>query len=86
LLEAAGVETVPELRQRNAVTLYEKLVRTSEAKKFVRKVPTVDQVAEWVKQAKFLPSNRILVCSQPKKRRISCPKKKRVCSIRPSTH
>jgi predicted flap endonuclease-1-like 5' DNA nuclease len=55
LLEAAGVDTVPELRQRNAYSLYQTLVRTNEAKKLVRKLPTADQVAEWVQQAKSLP-------------------------------
>ena len=54
LLEAAGVDTVPELKQRNAKVLYETLVKTNEAKKMVRKMPTADQVAEWVKQAKAL--------------------------------
>ena len=55
LLEAAGVDTVPELRQRNPATLYEVLVRTNEEKRLVRKLPTADQVAEWVEQAKSLP-------------------------------
>jgi predicted flap endonuclease-1-like 5' DNA nuclease len=55
LLEAAGVDTVPELRQRNAKALYEALVRTNEEKKLVRKLPTPQQVAEWVEQAKALP-------------------------------
>jgi predicted flap endonuclease-1-like 5' DNA nuclease len=55
LLEAAGVDTVPELRQRNARALYETLVRTNEEKKLVRKMPTAEQVAEWVEQAKVLP-------------------------------
>ncbi|MGZ9222537.1 MAG: DUF4332 domain-containing protein, partial [Anaerolineales bacterium] len=55
LLEVARVDTVPELRQRNAAAPYETLVRTNEAKKIVRKLPTADQVAEWVKQAKSLP-------------------------------
>jgi predicted flap endonuclease-1-like 5' DNA nuclease len=55
LLEAAGVDTVPELRQRNARALYEALVRTNEEKKLVRKLPTAGQVAEWVEQAKSLP-------------------------------
>ena len=35
--------------------LYESLVRTNEAKKLVRKMPTIDQVAEWIVQAKTLP-------------------------------
>ncbi|MGE0883727.1 MAG: DUF4332 domain-containing protein [Blastocatellales bacterium] len=55
LLEAAGVDTVPELAQRNAENLYQKLVETNEAKKKVRKLPSADQVAKWVEQAKTLP-------------------------------
>jgi predicted flap endonuclease-1-like 5' DNA nuclease len=55
LLEAAGVDTVPELRQRNSKALYQALVRTNETKKLVRKLPTADQVAKWVEQAKTLP-------------------------------
>lgn len=55
LLESAGVDTVPELKQRNAKTLYAKLVETNGEKKLVRKLPTVDQVNAWVKQAKELP-------------------------------
>jgi predicted flap endonuclease-1-like 5' DNA nuclease len=55
LLEAAGVDTVPELRQRNARALYETLVKTNEASRLVRKLPTADQVAEWVEQARSLP-------------------------------
>ena len=55
LLEAAGVDTVPELRQRNARALYESLVRANAEKKLVRKMPSADQVAAWVEQAKSLP-------------------------------
>lgn len=55
LLEAAGVDTVPELRQRNAAALYQALVKTNETTKLVRKLPAADQVAEWVEQAKSLP-------------------------------
>jgi predicted flap endonuclease-1-like 5' DNA nuclease len=55
LLEAAGVDTVPELKQRNAKALYEKLVETNTEKKLVRKMPTADQIANWVEQAKELP-------------------------------
>ncbi len=54
LLEAAGVDTVPELKQRNANALYEALVTTNEKKKLVRKLPTKNQVADWIKQAKSL--------------------------------
>ena len=55
LLEAAGVDTVPELAQRNPTNLYPLLSRTNEEKKLVRKLPTKDQVAEWITQAKALP-------------------------------
>jgi predicted flap endonuclease-1-like 5' DNA nuclease len=55
LLECAGVDTIPELKQRNASALYDALVSTNEAKKLVRKLPTKEQVAGWIKQAKSLP-------------------------------
>jgi predicted flap endonuclease-1-like 5' DNA nuclease len=55
LLEAAGVDTVPELAQRNPVNLFDKLVETQNQKKLVRKMPVESQVADWVKQAKQLP-------------------------------
>ncbi len=55
LLEAAGVDSVPELAQRNPENLYKKLVETNEAKKLVRKLPTLSQVEKWVSQAKELP-------------------------------
>src|SRR3954454_15614880 len=44
LLEAAGVDTVPELAQRNPTNLYPLLSRSNEEKKLVRKLPTKDQV------------------------------------------
>jgi predicted flap endonuclease-1-like 5' DNA nuclease len=55
LLEAAGVDTVPELAQRNPANLYPALTATNEKKKLVRKLPTQDQVAGWIQQAKKLP-------------------------------
>ncbi len=55
LLEAAGVNTVPELAQRSAENLTAKLAEVNEAKKLVRKLPTATQVADWVAQAKTLP-------------------------------
>lgn len=55
LLEAAGVDTVPELGQRNAENLYKKLVSANEEKKLVRKLPTQTQAKNWVEQAKQLP-------------------------------
>lgn len=55
LLEAAGVDTVPELRQRNPHALYVTLVKINEEKKLVRKMPTAEQVTAWVEEAKTLP-------------------------------
>jgi predicted flap endonuclease-1-like 5' DNA nuclease len=55
LLEAAGVDTVPDLARRDAGNLYQALVATNEEKKLVRKVPTENQVTDWVSQAKSLP-------------------------------
>jgi len=55
LLEEAGVDTVPELAQRNAENLHKKLVEVNQEKKLVRQLPTAAQVANWVEQAKKLP-------------------------------
>lgn len=54
LLEAAGVDTVPELAQRNAENLQKKMVEVNEAKKLVRRLPTLKEVVKWVAQAKDL--------------------------------
>ena len=55
LLEAAGVDTVPELAQRRPDNLVKKLIEVNEAKQLVRKLPTESQVTDWVDQAKALP-------------------------------
>jgi predicted flap endonuclease-1-like 5' DNA nuclease len=55
LLEAAGVDTVVELAQRNAANLYQSLTDTNSSKQLVRQLPTAAQVADWVEQAKSLP-------------------------------
>lgn len=54
LLEAAGVDTVPELAQRNAENLHAKLAEVNGAKKLVRALPGLSQVESWVDQAKKL--------------------------------
>lgn len=59
LLEAAGVDTVPELAQRNPENLYQKLVEVNEEKELVRRPPAQDQVEAWIEQAKQLP--RVIV-------------------------
>ena len=55
LLEASGVDTVPELAQRNAANLHKKVIETNEEKHLVRHVPSLAQVEDWVSQAKQLP-------------------------------
>lgn len=55
LLEAAGVDTVPELAQRNPGNLHEKMTAVNAEKKLVRQLPSSAQVADWVEQAKQLP-------------------------------
>jgi predicted flap endonuclease-1-like 5' DNA nuclease len=55
LLEAAGVDTVPELAQRRADNLTQKMAEVNEQKQLVRRLPTGDQVAGWIEYAKSLP-------------------------------
>ncbi len=55
LLEAAGVDSIPELSQRLPDHLHAAMVTTNEKKKLVRKLPTSKQVADWIKQAKKMP-------------------------------
>ena len=55
LLEEAGVDTVKELRNRVPENLYEAIVKTNEVKSLVRRLPTLDMVRDWVRQAKALP-------------------------------
>lgn len=55
LLEETGVDTVVELAQRNPINLYDSVVEVNKKKKLVRKLPTKDQVKDWVKQSKKLP-------------------------------
>ena len=54
LLEAAGVDTVKELRNRNAENLAAKMAEVNEQKKLTRTVPSGKTVADWVEQAKSL--------------------------------
>jgi predicted flap endonuclease-1-like 5' DNA nuclease len=55
LLEAAGVDTVPELAQRNPANLHQQLVLVNKEKKLVRQLPSFNAVQSWVAQAKELP-------------------------------
>lgn len=55
LLEAAGVDTVPELSRRKAANLHEAMATLNAKKKLVRQLPTVAKVTDWIAQAKKLP-------------------------------
>ena len=54
LLEAAGVDTVKELRNRNAENLAAKMAEVNATKKLTRAVPAESVVSGWVEQAKSL--------------------------------
>ena len=61
LLEAAGVDTVKELRNRNAANLTAKMIEVNDAtikktkKSIVRRVPAQSMVERWIAHAKKLP-------------------------------
>jgi predicted flap endonuclease-1-like 5' DNA nuclease len=51
LLEAAGVDTVKELRHRNPDNLAEKMREVNQEKNLVRTVPGVKVIENWIEQA-----------------------------------
>ena len=55
LLEAAGVDTVPELAHRVPGNLLDAMTTTNAQRKMVRRLPVLSQVESWVTQAKNLP-------------------------------
>jgi predicted flap endonuclease-1-like 5' DNA nuclease len=55
LLHAAGVDTVKELKTRNAENLHARLVEVQEKTKITRAVPTLSQVSDFVSQSGSLP-------------------------------
>jgi len=55
LLEAAGVDTVKELKMRRADNLAAKMAEVNEGKNLVRSLPSESTVSGWVDQAKDLP-------------------------------
>ena len=56
LLERAGVDTVKELKHRNAGNLVTKMNEVNAEKNLVRKTPSLTSVEGWIKQAKALPA------------------------------
>jgi predicted flap endonuclease-1-like 5' DNA nuclease len=55
LLEASGVDTVPELAQRNATNLAAKMAEVNAEKNLANRVPSESEVEKWVAEAKELP-------------------------------
>ena len=54
LLEAAGVDTVKELRNRRPDALTAKIAEVNRARRLTRQTPGLKQVTRWVEQAKSL--------------------------------
>ncbi len=52
LLHAAGVDTLKELRTRNAANLHAALEETNAKKKLTRRVPSLEMVEDYIAQAK----------------------------------
>jgi predicted flap endonuclease-1-like 5' DNA nuclease len=55
LLEAAGVDSVPELAARNAANLATTLESANASKDLVRRVPSEAVVEKWIAEARSLP-------------------------------
>ena len=55
LLEEAGVDTVVELAKRVPQNLFAKMGEVNQAKNLVNKMPSANQVENWIAQAKKLP-------------------------------
>jgi predicted flap endonuclease-1-like 5' DNA nuclease len=54
LLEEAGVDTIKELRNRNAKNLYEKIKLINSKKALVRRLPSQNDIESWIDEAKEL--------------------------------
>lgn len=54
LLAAAGVDTVKELKRRNAANLVARMMAVNEKKRLVELLPSEKRVVGWIEQAKLL--------------------------------
>jgi len=54
LLEAAGVDTIKELRKRKPDNLHAKMLEVNSKKKLVRQPPSIRFVTKWVSEAQTL--------------------------------
>jgi predicted flap endonuclease-1-like 5' DNA nuclease len=55
LLEASGVDSVPELAQRVAANLQGRMTEVNAQKSLTRRVPSVEMLEGWIKEAKTMP-------------------------------
>lgn len=55
LLEASGVDSVKELRNRNSDNLAQTMQEVNAQKNLVRQTPSAKTVARWIEQARLLP-------------------------------
>ena len=55
LMEEAGVDTVKELAQRAPGNLHAKLIEINSVRQFTQRPPSVEQIGDFVEQAKSLP-------------------------------
>lgn len=55
LMEEAGVDTVKELARRSPENLHAKLIEINTTRQFTQRPPSVEQVSDFVEQAKGLP-------------------------------
>ncbi|WP_026381182.1 DUF4332 domain-containing protein [Afifella pfennigii] len=56
LLEAAGVDTVKELKRRNAANLTKRMQEVNDKRRLVRLMPSQKRVEAWIEAAKSLPA------------------------------
>ncbi|HMF35149.1 MAG TPA: DUF4332 domain-containing protein [Isosphaeraceae bacterium] len=55
LLEASGVDSIPELAHRVAENLHSRMIEVNEKKNLIKRLPSVGQVSSWIDQCKNLP-------------------------------
>jgi predicted flap endonuclease-1-like 5' DNA nuclease len=56
LMEEAGVDTVKELAKRVPAKLHARLIEINSVRQFTQRPPSVEQVSDFVEQAKKLPA------------------------------
>jgi hypothetical protein len=55
-MEEAGVDTVKELAKRVPAKLHARLIEINSVRQFTQRPPSVEQVSDFVEQAKQLPA------------------------------